>query len=152
DASTWNPCNSSIGYCLPGVTGSQLMSYGAAVSTSSMFAGEFGALYPALQGCSALDTYSYGLHLQSIALDVYPPDIGTFLQANGCATSFFNKVGTRIELRSATFVGNPGPGGTLHVTMELLNAGYGRVIRQRPATLMFLASGSVMAQVPIALS
>jgi hypothetical protein len=33
----------------------------------------------------------------------------------------------------------------------LLNAGYGRVVRARPATLVFVTNGNVVGQVPISL-
>jgi hypothetical protein len=117
-----------------------------------MFAGEFGALYTSLQTCSALDGYSYTYHPQSISLYPYPPDIGTNLQSEGCALSFYNKVGTRIELQAATVIGNPTPNGQLYVALTLVNTGYGRVIRPRPASLVFISGGTVVAQIPVALT
>ena len=153
DGGTWSTCLTSIGWCLNGqYTQSQLTAYGAQVSTASMFAAEFGALYPTLQTCSAIDVYSYQLHPQSVSLNIYPSTIGDFLQNNGCATSFFNKVGTRIELQRATIIGNPAAGGNLFVALTMVNAGYGRVIRGRPATLVLTANGSVVAQIPISLA
>jgi hypothetical protein len=128
------------------------MAYAATASTTSMFAGEFGALYPTLQSCSALDAYSYTFHPQSISLNIYPPDVGALLQSEGCATSFLNKVGTRIELQSTVLAGDATANGTLSVAITLLNAGYGRVIRPRPATLILISNGSVFAQIPIPLA
>jgi hypothetical protein len=152
DGGTWNTCNTDAGYCLSGYTASQFQSYAAAVSTTTMFAGEFGALYTSLQTCSALDGYSYTYHPQSISLYPYPPDIGTNLQSEGCALSFYNKVGTRIELQAATVIGNPTPNRQLYVALTLVNTGYGRVIRPRPASLVFISGGTVVAQIPVALT
>lgn len=137
---------------LPGYSSSQLMSYAAAVSTVSMFIGEFGALYPTFQSCSALDTFSYTYHPQSISLNIYPADIGTELVNEGCALRFLNKVGTRIELQKVTVQGNPVPNGTLNFAITLANAGYGRVIRPRPATLVLASSGTTVGQTPIPLA
>ncbi len=144
DAGTWDP---NFGY-----SASQLQKYAEAVSTTSMFIGEFGALYPALQSCSALDTYSYTYHPQSISLNIYPPDIGTELVNEGCALSFLNKAGTRIELQEVTVQGNPVPNGTLEFAITLANTGYGRVIRPRPATLVLASSGTTVGQTPILLA
>jgi hypothetical protein len=152
DGATWNACDKGAGYCFTGVTPSQLQSYAAAVSTNTMFAGEFGALYPTLQSCAALDAYSSTYHPQSISLHPYPPTIGTELTNEGCALDFFNRVGTRIELQGATLTGIPVGGGTLHVALWLANTGYGRVIRARPATLVFLSQGAPVARIPVPLS
>lgn len=146
DGATWNPC--AGGYCLPNYSASQLMSYAAEVSTNTMFVGEFGGLYPVLQTCDALDAYSYTLHPQSIT--IFPgADIGTELQNEGCAQSFYNRVGTRIVLQRAAIIGNPIPGGQLFVALTIMNAGYGRVIRQRPVTLVLIQTGRAVAQIPI---
>jgi len=40
----------------------------------------------------------------------------------------------------------------LYVAITLANTGYGRVIRPRPATLIFVSGGNVVAQIPIALA
>jgi len=158
DGATWDNCIDTAGtigdagFCVPNYTPSQLQSYAAAVSTTTMFAGEFGALYPSLQTCSALSGYSFTYHVQSISLNPYPADIGTELQNEGCALSFYNMVGTRIELQGATIIGNPTPNGQLYVSVTLVNTGYGRVIRPRPVTLVFLSGASVVAQIPIALT
>jgi len=152
DAATWSTCAPRSGYCLSGYTTEQLQSYGADVSTAIMFAGEFGALYPTLQTCSALDDYSYTYHPQSISLTPYPPDIGTELQNEGCALSFYNKIGTRIELQRATIIGTPVPDGRLSVAVTLVNTGYGRVIRQRPAFLVFVSNATAVAQISIPLA
>ena len=64
------------------------MNYASAVSTASMFVGEFGALYPTLQSCSALDTYSYTYHPQSISLYPFPADVGTELVNEGLRPKF----------------------------------------------------------------
>jgi len=152
DGATWNPCDTGAGYCLSGYTASELQSYAAAVSASTMFAGEFGALDSTLQTCSALDSYSYTYNAQSISLFPFPTTIGTELQNEGCALSFYNKVGTRVELQKATIIGNPTPNGQLYVAITLANTGYGRVIRPRPASLVFVSNGNVVAQIPIALT
>jgi hypothetical protein len=151
DAGTWQTCDTGAGFCVPQYTSDQLRSYAASVSDTTMFAGEFGALYPTLQSCSALDDYSYTYHAQSITLQPYPPTIGTELENEGCALSFYNKVGTRIELQEATIDGNPSANGQLHLALTLANTGYGRVIRPRPVTLLFVSAGKVIAQFPIAL-
>jgi hypothetical protein len=117
-----------------------------------MFVGEFAALYPPLQTCDALDAYSYMFLPQSIRLTPYPYNIGTELQNEGCAVNFYNKVGTRIELQKATIIGDPTPNGQLYVAVTVVNTGYGRVIRPRPATLIFVSNGDVVAQIPIALA
>lgn len=149
DGGTWNTCLPTLGWCLTGYTASQLMSYAARVSTTAMLAGEFGALYQSLQTCNALDTYSYTFHPQSISLVPYPPDIGTLLQNQGCAVSFYNQVGTRIVLQSASVIGDGTRGGKLSLAVTMVNAGYGRVIRQRPVTLVLIQNGKAAAQIPI---
>lgn len=149
----FTPCvqpNNFLGFCLPNYTQSQLMSYAAQVSTSTMYVGEIGALYSPLQTCAALDAFSYQLHVQSISIETGDyVGVGPVLESNGCATSFLNKVGTRIELQRASLIGNPSPGGSLFVSLTMANAGYGRVIRPRPATLVFTSDGSVVAQTSI---
>jgi hypothetical protein len=152
DGATWNPCAPSAGYCLSSYTAGQLQSYAAAVATTTMFAGEFGAEYSTLQTCDALAGYSYSYHPQSIALFPYPPSIGTELQDEGCALSFYNKVGTRIELQNVVITGNSTANGQLFFGITLVNTGYGRVIRERPAALVFVSAGHVVAQIPIAVS
>ena len=59
------------------------MSYGGAVSTNTMFKGEFAqATYPPLQNCAALDEYSIMFHLQS--MNLFPSAaVGTELQKRG---------------------------------------------------------------------
>src|SRR5262249_25409485 len=74
-----------------------------------------------------------------------------FLQSSGCATNFLNKIGTRIELQRASISGSVVPGATLSVALTLVNAGYGRVIRARPATFVVMSGGVVVAQYPIGL-
>jgi uncharacterized protein (TIGR03437 family) len=147
DATTWKPCVRSEGYCLANLSQSQIMSYAAEVSTTAVFAGEFGAVYPPLQTCAALDAYSSLLHPQSISLYPYPATVGTELQSEGCAASFYNQVGTRIVLERAAISGNPTPGGRLSVTLTMANAGYGRVIRQRPVTFVLMQKGQTVAQI-----
>jgi hypothetical protein len=149
DASTWTPCAPRSGYCLPGYTSAQFQDYGAIVSTSTMFAGEFGAVYPPLQACDALDQYSYRYHPQSISLNPYPPDVAAFLAGEGCIKAFYDRVGTRIVLQSATVSGDPVPGGRLHVAVTMVNAGYGRVIRRRPVTLVLAQQGKAVAKIEI---
>jgi hypothetical protein len=149
DGGTWNP--------FPGIgeaanyTADQLMAYGEQLSANSVFTGGFGDLYPPLQNCAALDAYSQRMHVQAIFFPLLG-SVGPSLEGAGCVTSFLSKVGTRIEIQRATVLGNPTPGGTLHVDLTVMNAGYGRVIRARPVTLMFVANGSVVAQLPVSLS
>jgi uncharacterized protein (TIGR03437 family) len=151
DAGTWNPCDTSAAYCFSNYTQAQITAYGAAVSQAAMFAGEFGAVYSSLQSCSALDSYSYMLHPQSIALSPYPVTVATELQKEGCGLSFFNQAGTRIVLQRAGIFGTPVPAGQLSVALTMTNAGYGRVIRSRPATLVLLQNGHAVAQIPVPL-
>jgi hypothetical protein len=150
DAGTFDNCVPRAGFCVSLYTSDQLRAYAASVSAATMFAGEFGALYPPLQSCSALDDFSYTYHAQSINLQ--PSSIGTELENEGCASSFYNKVGTRIELQEVTIDGSPSPSGRLHLALTLVNTGYGRVIRPRPVTLLFLSSGKIVAQFSIPLT
>ena len=152
DAGTWGTCENYVGYCFSNYTTAQFEAYGTQVSSTTMFAGEFGAVYANLQSCAALDDYSYTYHPQSISIFPYPPAIGTELQNEGCALSFYNKVGTRIELEKATVIGNPTANGQLYVGITLANTGYGRVIRQRPATILLLSGTSPVAQFPLPLA
>ncbi len=151
DAGTWSPCNTPIGYCLPNVTQTQLMSYGSAVSTNTIFKGEFGqTTYSPLQNCSALDAYSTMFHLQT--MNLFPSAaVGTQLQNEGCAQSFYNQVGVRIVLTQATISGSLAPDGQLSVALTMYNSGYGRVVRPRPATLVLIQNGRTVGQVPIPL-
>lgn len=149
DANTWAACLNAVGYCLANSTQSQLMAYGAAVSAASLLVGEFGAVYPALQTCAALDAYSARFHLQSIALTPYPASVGAELQRKGCAATFFNKVGTRIVLQRAFISGSASAGGTVTLALTMVNNGYGRVIRARPAKLLFIQNGHVAAAIPV---
>lgn len=151
DAGTWNPCNPNSGYCLNNITSEQMQAYGAAVSAETMFAGEFGALDPNLQTCDALDAYSHTYNVQSITLTPFPTSIGNELENEGCALSFYNKVGVRIELEKVRVIGNPVSGGLLDLGITLSNAGYGRVMRARPAKVVFLSNGSRVAEIPIPL-
>ena len=152
DGGTWNPCDNGAGYCLSGVTATELQSYAAAVATTTLFAGEFGAVDATLQSCAALDAYSYAYHPQSIAMPPYPATITSELQNEGCAAAFYNRVGTRIELQAVAIAGTPTAGGTLELALTLANTGYGRVIRARPATLVFLAHGAAVAAIPLSLA
>ena len=127
------------------------MSYAAEVSTNTMFTGEFGALDPVLQTCAALDAYSKTYHPQSISLFPSPADIGIELQNEGCAQSFYSQVGTRIVLQQAAISGNPIPGGQISLALTIMNAGYGRVIRPRPVTLVLIQNGQTVAQIPVPL-
>lgn len=151
DGATWNTCDKGAGFCLSGYTSDQLKAYAAQVSTTTMFAGEFGALDPAMQTCAVLDEYSYTYHPQSISLTPYPPDIGQLLQSEGCATSFFNKVGTRIVLREVKVSGDATPGRRLCVEATMVNDGYGRVVRPRPVTLIVLQDGKLVEKIPVPL-
>ena len=151
DGATWNPCNPGAGYCLSSYGPAQLMSYASQVSTNTLFVGEFGDLYPALQSCDALDAYSYTFHPQSITLFPYPGSIGTELQNEGCAQSFYNRIGTRIVLQQALIRGSARRNGLLSVALTLNNAGYGRVLRPRPATLVLVQNGRTVGQIPVAL-
>jgi hypothetical protein len=97
-----------------------------------------------------LDSYSFTYHAQSINLQ--PSAIGTELENEGCASTFYNKVGTRIELQESTIDGSPSPDAQLHLALTLANTGYGRVIRPRPVTLLFVSAGKVVAKFPIDLA
>lgn len=152
DGATWDNCDRGAGYCLQDYTAEQFQAYAATVSTTAQFAGEFGALYPNLQTCDELDAYSYQYHAQSISLFPYPPAIGMELESEGCALSFFNKVGVRIELHRATVIGDTAPNGRLDLALTLSNSGYGRVLRPRPATLVFISGGVRVARIPIPLA
>lgn len=146
DAGTWDTCVPREGYCLQNYSVAQFQSFAAQVSTTTIFAGEFGALYPNLQTCSALDAYSYTYHPQSISLHLFPATIATELQNENCALSFFNKVGTRIELQQATITGTPSANGQIQITLTMANTGYGRVVRPRPAIILLLAGNTIVAQ------
>jgi Domain of unknown function (DUF4832) len=61
-------------------------------------------------------------------------------------------VGVRIELNRATIIGDPTAGGRLYVALTLTNAGYGRVLRPRPATLVFASESEVPTEVSVPLS
>jgi hypothetical protein len=152
DAATWSECAQGAGFCLTGYTASQLQAYAAAVSATTMFAGEFGALDATLQSCGPLASYSYTYGLQSLSLFPYPTAIATELQGEGCALAFYNRVGTRIEVEKVTLDGSPTANGQLSVGITLVNTGFGRVIRARPASLVFLANGQVLGRSPIPLS
>jgi hypothetical protein len=149
DGATWNVCDNGAGYCLTQYTPLQFMTFASKVSVQTMFAGEFGALYPTLQSCDALDQYSYTFHVQSISLTPFPATIGMFLQNEGCALSFYNKVGTRIVLQQAKITGKATPGGKLGVAITMVNDGYGRVIRDRPAAVVLEQNGEDVATIPI---
>lgn len=152
DAGTWDLCTSTGGWCLSNYTVAQFETFAQQVSQKTMFVGEFGALYSPLQTCNALDSYSYTYSVQSIGLPPYPSTIGTELQNEGCALSFYNKVGTRIELQKATVIGNPTANGQIYIALTLANTGYGRVIRQRPASILLLSGSNVVAQFALPLS
>jgi len=149
DADTWEPCRPNKGYCLPGYTQSQMMSYGSAVSATSMFVGDFGQVYPPLQACDVLDAYAYTFHVQSLAINI--PDVDQYLYDEGCWDSFFNRVGTRLVLRQTAITGDATPGGLLSIALTIANEGYGRVVRSRPATLLLIQKGRAVASVPIPL-
>ena len=149
DGATWNTCDKGAGYCLSGFTSDELKAFAAQVSTATMFAGEFGALDTNLQNCTALDEYSFTYHPQSISIFPFPQNIGTFLQNEGCATSFYNRVGTRIELQSVNVIGDATPGGRLYAAATMVNAGYGRVIRRRPVTLILAQNGEVVGKIKL---
>jgi hypothetical protein len=146
DGGTWDTCDPGGGWCLPNYTAAQFKTLAAKIGTETMFAGEFGALYPTLQTCAALDTYSYTYNEQAISLYPYPTTIKAELQNEGCALSFYNKVGTRIEIQKTTVIGNPRANGQLYVAMTLVNKGYGRVIRQRSVIVVFASEGATLAR------
>ena len=149
DANTWDPCKPDKGYCLTSYNQSQMMSYGSAVSTTSMFVGEFGQVYPPLQACDALDAYSYTFHVQSLA--IFKPDADQYLSSEGCGLAFFNRVGTRLVLRRTAISGDATPGGRISIALTIGNEGYGRVIRARPATLLLIQKGETVAKIPLPL-
>lgn len=144
DGATWNTCDRGAGYCVPEYTSDQFKSYAADVATTTMFAGEFGALYPTLQTCTALNEYSYMFHPQSISISPQPTDIAAFLQRESCASWFYSHVGTRIVLSRVSISGDATPGGKLRVAVTMVNEGYGRVIRERPVTLVLLQNEKVV--------
>jgi Domain of unknown function (DUF4874)/Domain of unknown function (DUF4832) len=153
DGATWNSCDHGAGYCSPSSDGATLRPYAASVATTTMFAGEFGALDPFFQSCAALDAYSYTYHPQSISFHPFPGSIITELTNEGCALAFYNRVGTRIELLAAKITGDARAGATLHVELTMANTGYGRVIRDRPATVVLLSQQrAAVATVPVPLS
>jgi len=90
-----------------------------------------------------MNLYPYPATIQN------PATIQTELENEGCALSFYNKVGTRIEIQNATVIGNPKTNGQLYVAMTLVNKGYGRVIRQRSAMVVFASKGTTLAQFPL---
>jgi hypothetical protein len=149
DGATWNVCDTGAGYCSTQYTAQEFMTFASRVATHTMFAGEFGALDPSLQACDALNQYSYKFHVQSISLTPFPPTIGTFLENEGCALSFYNKVGTRIVLKQAKISGDATPGGKLCAELTLVNDGYGRVIRERPVAVVLRQNGKDIATIPI---
>jgi hypothetical protein len=152
DGGTWDPCHPNSGSCLSNQTESQLMTYGEQVSTTSMFVADVGQSIQSLQSCAGLDTYSYRFHLQMISLHLDAgPAVVDFLRTNGCLTSLLNKAGTRIELQKTVLIGNSSANGSMSVGLTLVNAGYGRVVRPRPVTLVFVSNGAVVGQVPISL-
>jgi uncharacterized protein DUF4832/uncharacterized protein DUF4874 len=145
DAGTWQPCNLPAGYCLTNYTTPQLETFGQAIARETMFAGEFAAMYSPLQQCDSLASYSHRYRVQSIGLDA-PAAVASELQSQGCLLSFYNRVGTRIELQRVTITGDPAPRGRLAVDITLVNAGFGRVIRERPARLVFVRDKKVVAE------
>lgn len=147
DGGTWASYNN------PSVSSPELLKqFAEEVANRSMFVGEFGQLDPARQSCAALDSYSRRFRPQSIALGVWPVEIGKALAANGCAQQFFNLVGTRIELQTARLAVAPGKPGTVQVELTLRNTGYGRVIRPRPASLVLAIGREEIARLPISLT
>jgi len=89
-------------------------------------------------------------HLQT--MNLFPSAaVGTQLQNEGCAQSFYNQVGVRIVLTQAMISGSLAPGGQLSVALTLYNSGYGRVVRPRPAKLALVQNGRTVGQVPIPL-
>ena len=147
DGGTWSPCHPGAGYCLShSYTSDQFKAYAAKISTTTMFAGEFGVVDAALSPCSALDQYSYTYHPQWLSLSTA---IVAFLKGEGCATSFYNKIGTRIELQNVNIIGDAKPGGKLYVAATMINAGYGRVIRRRPVRLVLLQNGEAVEKIKL---
>jgi uncharacterized protein (TIGR01370 family) len=145
------PCRPELGYCLPQYTQQQLVAYKNEIAANSMFAAETWQVNAADQSCNALDDLAYATPLQSFTLSPYPTAIGQSLVTQGCATIFYNKVGTRIEIQQAILLGNLRPNGEIYAALTMVNAGYGRVVRARPATLVLTSGGAVVAQIPIPL-
>ena len=98
-----------------------------------------------------MDTYSYTYHVQSIVLHI-PAAVSTDRSERRLRSWLYNKVGTRIELQQATLTGFPVANGQLKVTMTLANTGYGRVVRERPATILPLSGSQIVAQYPLPLT
>lgn len=149
DGGTWRACFMSAGYCLSHYSSRQLRKYAERISAKSLFIGEFGALDETLQSCDNLDRYSYKYHVQSIHLFPFPATIGANLQDEGCATSFYNRVGTRIVLLKTRIIGKAIAGGKLFVEATMVNEGYGRVIRRRPVTLILTQNAVAVAKIKI---
>jgi hypothetical protein len=151
DGGTWSPSfppsGESVNY-----TQSQLMDYGQQISTTNMLMGELGDSYPSRQSCAALDAYFYKFHLQALSLHIdAKPALADLLVSEGCIPSLLNKAGTRIELQKAVLIGNSSANSSMSVALTMVNAGYGRVMRERPVTLVFLSNGAVVGQVPVSL-
>jgi len=146
DGATWNPCDPGAGYCLSNYSSEQLGAYAAKISTATMFTGEFGSIDATLQTCSALNQYSYTYHPQSLSIATNTLE---FLRSEGCATSFYNRVGTRIVLLGVSVSGEAIPCGRLHVQATMVNDGYGRVIRRRPVTLVLIQNNQAVAKIDI---
>jgi hypothetical protein len=73
------------------------------------------------------------------------------LQSSGCAKSYYNQVGTRLVLQRAAVRGNLAAGQTACVELTVINSGYGRVIRPRPVSLVFVQNGRAVSQIPVPL-
>ncbi len=144
DGGTWYPRD--------GYTAADLQAYAMAVARSGVFVGEFGALSSSQQTCAALDAYARLLPLQSLSLAIYPFEIATAIDAQGCLQEFLDRVGTRIEVDQLTLDGAAVAGATLNGALVLHNAGYGRVLRARPAILVLHTGNRVWSRVPLPLA
>jgi hypothetical protein len=139
-------------YPRDGFTEAEQRAFTQQTAATALFVAEFGALDQQRQACGTLDAYSYLYRPQSLSLYIYPGSVASYLQSQGCLLGFLNKVGTRIEARRVDATGSAAPGGTLRIALTLANAGYGRVIRARPATLVLHAGGQVVQQTPLSLA
>lgn len=145
DGGTW------AGYNNPSVVDPALLQdFATQVAARTMFIAEFGALDDARQSCASLQTAALRYRLQSISLSIWPVEVAAVLQARGCLSSFLDRVGTRIELLASRVLISAD--GEARLELTLRNAGYGRVVRPRPVTLVLGDDQGEIARQPLALS
>jgi hypothetical protein len=141
DGGTWLPRDGS--------SAEELQDYAATVSRAEPFVAEFGAVYPPLQSCQALDDQARRYHLQSLALAIFPPGVPEALANQGCLLSFLHRVGTRIEIDRVTATGRAEAGATLQGAIHLRNAGFGGVRRPRLGVLVLHTGSRIWSRVTL---